>query len=226
MNNITPANWFRVTGQPRVTLLAIALIGRILLYIFDPPHFVSKQPLIIPFPFLVALDVAWAILDSIIMVECIRVLTFRRTQSLPLKKHFAFVVSLIVLLGVFKLVTAPKTAARYYNYAWSLAESQNYSEALRSLDIAIRYNPKDVKVYLERAYVERRLGNYTLALADSNTAITMVPNHARAYVTRGQTYYHLGEYAMALKDFEKAIRLDHRESETLDKWIEATKKQL
>jgi tetratricopeptide (TPR) repeat protein len=123
MNNITLTDWFRATGQLRIILLVIALIGRAVLYIFNPPYFVSKQPLIMPFPFLVALDIAWGVFGSIIIVECIRVLTLRRTQSLAMKKHFASVLVIIVLLGVFRLVAAPKAAARYYNYAWSLSES-------------------------------------------------------------------------------------------------------
>jgi tetratricopeptide (TPR) repeat protein len=145
---------------------------------------------------------------------------------LTLKKHLAIVFALIVVLGTFKLVTAPKTAARYYNYAWALTEAENYGGALRGLDIAVAYNPKDTKAYLERAHVHRRLGNYSLALVDCNKAIDIAPNYARAYASRGQTYYHLGEYARALNDFEKAISFDHSESETLAKWIEAAKKNL
>jgi tetratricopeptide (TPR) repeat protein len=108
----------------------------------------------------------------------------------------------------------------YYKYGWSLAEKKEYQQAIRSLDISIHYNPRSITAYLERAYVYRQLGNYSLALADGNKAIDIASNYARAYASRGQTYYHLGEYARALSDFEKAISLDHRQSETLGKWIE------
>ena len=134
---------------------------------------------------------------------------------------------LIVLLVVYKvLIVAPKTSVHYYKYGWSLSEKKEYQQAIRSLDISIHYNPRNITAYIERAYVYRQLGNYSLALADCNKAIDIASNYARAYASRGQTYYHLGEYARALGDFEKAISLDHRESETLRKWIEGAKKNL
>ena len=227
MNNITVINWFRATGQLRVILLVIALVGKVVLYIFNPPYFISKQPPIIPFPFLVVLDVAWVIFTSIIIVECIRVIAFRATSSWAPKKHFAVMGALIALVVVYKgLFVAPKTSVHYYKYGWSLAEKKEYQQAIRSLDISIHYNPRSITAYLERAYVYRQLGNYSLALADGNKAIDIASNYARAYASRGQTYYHLGEYARALSDFEKAISLDHRQSETLGKWIEGAKKNL
>jgi hypothetical protein len=227
MNNITLTNWFRATVQLRVILLVIALLGKVMLYIFKPPYFLSKQPLIIPFSLLVTLDVAWVIFTSIIIVECVRVITFAGTSSWTPKKHFAVMGALIALLVFYKVViVAPKTSVHYYKYGWSLAEKKEYQQAIRSLDISIHYNHRSITAYLERAYVYRQLGNFRLALAECNKAIDIASNNARAYASRGQTYYHLGEYPRALSDFEKAISLDYRQSETLGKWIEGAKRNL
>jgi len=226
MNSLNFRNWLRSVGTLRATLLASALLLRLPYLAFNPPSFLKKGPLILPSLVLISLDIVQVICSSIIIVECIRVLTFRRTQSLTLKKHFAFVLVLIVLLGTLRLVILPKTATRYYNYAWSLSESQHYGEALHSLDIALTYNRRNTKAFLERAYVRRRLGNYTAALADCSKAIEITPNDSDAYASRGQTYYYLGEYSRALTDFDKAISIDHKKRDYLEKWIEAARKNL
>jgi tetratricopeptide (TPR) repeat protein len=105
-----------------------------------------------------------------------------------------------------------------------LSQSQHYGGALCSLDIAISYNPKNVKAYVERTYLHRHQGNYTLALADCNKGIDIAPYYARAYVSRGQTLYYLGDYRKALDDWATAIRLDPDMSNVLSIWIEAALK--
>jgi len=226
MNNFTPANWLRGTGKLRIILLITALVGKAVLYLFCPPYFISKAPLIIPFSFLVALDVAWAIITSIIILECIRVIAFRATSSWANKKHFALVCTIIALLVVYKVVIlSSKTSTRYYNYGWSLAEKKEYQEAIRSLDISIGYNPKNINAYLERGYLQRELGNLDAALNNFNKAIDIDPDHANAYAGRGFTYYYLGDHEKALNDWNKAITLDPNMSSRLDKWINKVKTQ-
>ena len=224
MNNITLANWFRATGKLRVILLVIALVGKVVLYIFNPPYFISKQPLIIPFPFLVTLDVGGVIFAGIIIVECIRVIAFRATSSWTPKKHFAGVCAIISLLVVYKvLIVAPKTSVHYYKYGWSLTEKKEYQQAIRSLDISIHYNPRSISAYLERGYIQRELGILDASLNDFNRAINIDQNYADAYAGRGYTYYYLGDHEKALIDWNRAITLDPNMSSRLDKWIKKVK---
>ena len=223
---MTFRNWLRSAGTLRATLLASALLLRLPFVAINPPFFISKQPLILPPLVLVGLDAVQTICSTIIIIECVRVLTFCRTQSLPLKTHLTLVLALIVLLGGFKFVVAPNTASNYYNYAWSLTEKRQYSEALRSLDIAITYHPNYANAYFERAYLHRRLGDYASALADCNKVIEIEPNDSDAYASRGQTYYYLSEYSRALTDFDKAISIDQKKRDYLEKWIEAARKNL
>ena len=204
--------------------MVIALVGKVVLYIFNPPYFISKQPPIIPFSFLVTLDIAGVIFTSIVIVECIRVIAFRATSSWTPRKHFAVVCGIIAVLVVYKVfIVAPKTSVHYYKYGWSLAEKKEYQRAIRSLDISICYSPGSVSAYLERGYIQRELGILDASLNDFNKAIDINPNYANAYAGRGYTYYYLGDHKRAFDDWNKAITLDPNMSGRLDKWIKKVK---
>ena len=216
-------DWLRRVGKLRAILTGSALLVWLSFVPFDPAFHIAEGPLILPFRVLLGFQAIKVLCSSAVMAECIRLFTFRWTQSLSLKRHFVIVLGLAILIGGIDLRSAP---ARYYNYGWSSSERHDYAKALRSLDIAIAYNPKYATAYAERAYVHRRMGDYGEALADSNRAIELRPNDPSAYVSRGQSYYHLGDYRRAIKEFEKAKSLDQKLTGLSDKWIEGARKNL
>jgi len=226
MNKLTFAQWYGSVGPLRVSLLIVAIFGKVLLYIFNPPYYMSRGTLIRPFPFLFAMDMGGVVVGSVIIVECIRMITYPSTSSWSLKRHFVIVFALIVALAIFKVfIISPKKSKHYHNYGWSLSEKKDYMQAILSLDIAVKYNSKNIKAYLERAYNYRRMGNFDAALRDCNKVIDVSPNYADAYACRGYTYYCLGDSEKALNDLNKAISIDPQIAKQLDKWIEAIKNQ-
>lgn len=218
--------WLTNAGKVRAWLLALALVLWLPYLALDPAFFISKHPLLLPPALLLILNVVRSACSSVILVESFRVFVPRWIRLTTLKGHFVFVLTVLVLLVGVKALTAPRTAIRYYDYAWSLSEHHLYAEALSSLDVAVTYHPKYAKAYLERAYVHRRLGNYALALADCGKAIDVEPNNPAAYVSRGQSHYYLCQYRQALSDFDKAISLGAKPPESLKRWIDAAKKNL
>ena len=226
MKKVTFRYWLRSTGRLRLSILAVALLFSFLFLAFSPAFFIAKHPLVLPVRLLLSLEAVYTICSGIVIVECIRAIAFRRTESLTLKKHFTLVIVLILVFGGIRFIIAPLRAKSYYHYGLSLIEGRNYSKALRSFDIATTYDPSYANAYHERAYVYGRLGNYTLALTDCNRAIQLAPKDPYNYAFRGQTYYHLGKYREALNDFEKAISLDQKLSTLLSKWMEAARKKL
>lgn len=123
------ANWSRATGKLRVILFVTALVGKVLLVLFNPQCW--GEPLIIPFSILVALDFANAVFGGIVLVECLNIIAHGATSSWTQKRHFAAVFVIIALLVVFKVfIISSKTSARYYGYGWSLAEKKEYHRAL------------------------------------------------------------------------------------------------
>jgi len=226
MNKLTFAQWYRNTGSLRVSLLIVAIFGKVLLYIFNPPYHTSRRPLIQAFSVLVALDVAWVVVGSIILVECTRIIAYRLTSSWSLKKHFFIVLTLIIALATFNVfIISPKKSKHYYSYGLSLTKEKDYKQAILSLDIAVQYNPKNITAYLERGYVHRELGNFVLALNDYNKVIAMNSKNADGYEGKGYVYYYLGDCDNALKEWKTAIAFDPQRSSRLDKWINAVKKE-
>jgi tetratricopeptide (TPR) repeat protein len=225
MNNSGFRTWLKETGTLRASLLFVALAGKLLLYIFNPPSFMSKQPPILPFPFLVGLDLIAVVVTSLIAAECVRI-GFPSTSSWSLKKHFAVAGILIALFAAADFCMIPQTSKRYFSYSWSLADKGNYNQAILSLDIAVKYYPKNRTAYLERAYVHRRLGDFVSALKDCDRAMEVAPNFAKGHACRGYSYYYLCDHEKALEELNKAISLDPKLSDGLEKWIAAAKKPL
>ena len=140
------ANQLRALGTGRAALLGLALLGKVLLYTFNPPPFISNTPLILPFPFLVALDLASAAASGIILVECIRILAARSATWWTPKKHVWIALACAVFFLLARVPLAPRTSAAYYRYEWSLAEKKDYLHAVRSLDIAVRCHSRNTQV--------------------------------------------------------------------------------
>jgi len=220
MNKLTTAQWYRSLGPVRASLLFSAIAVKVLFYIFNPPYYISKKALILPFHFLIALDIAWAVVTGIIIIECLRVIAHRSTSSWSLKRHFIVVFVLIILLA---LIIPIKNSKYYYSYGWDLTEEKDYEQAKLSLDLAIKYNPKKINAYLERAYVHRELGDFASAQKDYDKVVGMDPKNANGYEGKGYVYYYMGDYNNALKEWETAIALDPQRANRLDKWIKATK---
>jgi tetratricopeptide (TPR) repeat protein len=224
MNKLTFAQWIRSLGSIRSRLLFSAVIGKVLLYIFNPPYYLSKEALILPFHFLVALDVARVVVNSIIFIECIRIVAYRLTSSWSLKKHFGIVSALIILLAIHNvLLISSRTSIRYYNYGWSLINLKDYKRAILSLDIAVKYNPKDINAYSERGYAHRELGDLVSALNDYNKVIEMDSRNASGYEGKGYVYYYMSDCDNALKEWKAAIALDPQRSTRLEKWLKNCK---
>ena len=224
MSNLSFAQWYRTTGTLRVSLLVLAILGRVLLYIFRSPYYLSKDALILPFPLLLVLDVAQVVVVSILVVEGVRIIAYRSTSSWSLKKHFAIVFAFFAALAIFNgLFIPPKASIDYYNYGWSLVKEKDYKQALLSLNIAVMYNPRNVSAYFERGYAHRELGNLSLALDDYNKVLEMDSKNADGYEGRAYVYYYLSDCPNALKDWETAISLDPQKSIKLDKWIKAVR---
>ena len=219
-------DWFVKTGKLRSTLFIIAAIGTIILYIIDPPSFLSSKIIIMPFPFLLLLTLFEMIFSAIVVVECIRISANRLTSTWNLKMHFIIVFAVIIVFVGLKAITSHRTSICYFTNALSLIEKKNYTHAIASLDIALMYDSQNQIAYSERGYVQRKLGNFQAALADYNAAISINPQYANAYVGRGHVYYYLDDHRKALNDWHQAIAIAPYMSGMLNKWIKMANEQL
>ena len=80
----------------------------------------------------------------------------------------------------------------------------------------IKYYPKDINLYFERANALYKLKNFKTALLDYNKAIELDPNNANIYYQRGllqKDRWVYGQKYDAIKDFTKAIEIDSNKAE-------------
>ena len=84
----------------------------------------------------------------------------------------------------------------------------DYDNAIKQFDEAIRLNPGDSSAYLNRgdAYAAKRQRD--AAIRDYSEAISLDPGNADAYASRGETFSKSGQKSKAIQDLEKALSLD------------------
>jgi len=123
-----------------------------------------------------------------------------------MKKAALFVLTCFALLG------SARTHAQYNKeyYFWmgrSLMMNNDYQEAIRTLNILLRFDEDAYEAYFLRGIAKYNLDDLLGAEADFSTAIGRNPVYTDAYTYRAITRLQLGNYDDALNDFREAIDL-------------------
>ena len=88
------------------------------------------------------------------------------------------------------------------------ADLQRFEEAIADCTEAIRLDPDNSRLYLERAEARTSLDHYEGAVADYDRAIQFDPENAAAYLGRCRAKSELGLHEKAIADDDQAVRLD------------------
>jgi len=89
-----------------------------------------------------------------------------------------------------------------------LFKAQKYAEAKTYYDDGIKRNPKDAKLYSNRAACLNKLGAAPDALKDLDKCLELDPKFVRAYARKGQTHFLMKENHKALKAYEDGLKID------------------
>ncbi len=87
-------------------------------------------------------------------------------------------------------------------------ELRRNEEAIADCSEAIRLDPRNPALYLERAEARSAVGRFEEAIADYDRAIRLNPNDARAYLCRCHAKSELGRHEEAVEDYDHAVGLD------------------
>jgi TonB family protein len=98
--------------------------------------------------------------------------------------------------------------AFYQKRAYENAVKGEYDLAVNDYNEAIKLNPKEVSLFINRGRAHQNKKNYDLAIADYNTAIELNPNEATAYYNRGDSHEKKGDAQQAMSDYQKVLELD------------------
>ena len=92
--------------------------------------------------------------------------------------------------------------------ATQLWHDDKNDEALALLNEAAALNPKDVKIFSQRAMIYVGLGQFANASRDAEKILQLDPTNAQAFWIRGAASLSFGDNVKGLDDLNEAIRLD------------------
>lgn len=119
-----------------------------------------------------------------------------------------------------------RTAEEWYTEGRRQIEVENYDEAIRCFDEAIRLSPAFGYAFYGRGFSHHRKGEFENALQDFDQAIRLQPSYAESYAERGAIYFETGDYQAALNDYEAYLRMNGQNQKGAQDFIRTIKKKL
>ncbi len=104
-------------------------------------------------------------------------------------------------LSAFNLTTV------YFNRANAHSDLNDFDQAIRDYDEAIRLDSVGADLYINRGLAYANQSNYGQAILDFNEAISLNPNLGLAYQNRCMAMTLLGRLEAALRDCNESLRL-------------------
>ena len=103
----------------------------------------------------------------------------------------------------------PRNAVGEASVSPNEADQQRLEEVIADCTESIRLDPKNSRLYLERAEARTSLDCYEEAVADYDRAIQFDSGSATAYLGRCRAKSELGSHEEAIDVYDQAVRLDH-----------------
>jgi len=102
----------------------------------------------------------------------------------------------------------PELAEKHNELAKEAFKANDWAKAKAEYDEAITRNPKDAKLYSNRAAAYTKLLAYPDALRDLDECLKLDPKFIKAYSRKGAAHYFLKEYNKALLAYGNGLKVD------------------
>uniref|UniRef100_I3K2U8 Si:dkey-33c12.4 n=1 Tax=Oreochromis niloticus TaxID=8128 RepID=I3K2U8_ORENI len=96
----------------------------------------------------------------------------------------------------------------FVNMGNRLAASGQYEKAVKCFTEAIKFNPKEFKLFGNRSLCFERLQQYESALTDADVALSMEPNWIKGLFRKGKALCGLKRYYEASLIYKEVLRLE------------------
>ncbi|KAK3158587.1 hypothetical protein QOZ80_2AG0139090 [Eleusine coracana subsp. coracana] len=110
----------------------------------------------------------------------------------------------------------PKLADEEREKGNEMFKEQKYPEAIKHYTEALRRNPKDPRVYSNRAACYTKLGAMPEGLKDAEKCLELDPNFTKGYTRKGAIQFFMKEYDKAMETYQAGLKLDPNNQELLD----------
>ncbi|KAL5728184.1 Hsp70-Hsp90 organizing protein 3 [Ranunculus cassubicifolius] len=110
----------------------------------------------------------------------------------------------------------PKLADEEREKGNDFFKQQKYPEAIKHYTEALRRNPKDPRVFSNRAACYTKLGAMPEGLKDAEKCIELDPTFTKGYTRKGAIQFFMKEYDKALETYQEGLKHDSHNQEFLD----------
>ena len=94
--------------------------------------------------------------------------------------------------------------------AFECAEDENYSDALKLYDLALKKEPGNVNVLVDKGATLQNMGRFKLAITYYDKALRISPDHLDALLNKGATLHSDQKYLEAIDCYDHAVRVDEK----------------
>ncbi|KAJ6849537.1 hsp70-Hsp90 organizing protein 2-like [Iris pallida] len=110
----------------------------------------------------------------------------------------------------------PKLADEEREKGNDFFKKQQYPEAVKHYTEALKRNPKDPRVYSNRAACYTKLGALPEGLKDAEKCIELDPTFSKGYTRKGAVQFFMKDYDKALETYQEGLKHDANNQELLD----------
>merc|ERR1712183_341675 len=100
-----------------------------------------------------------------------------------------------------------------------------WANAVKFYSEAIKRNPKDAKIYSNRAACYTKLNAFDLTIKDCDSSIALDPNFVKAYLRKANVLKAMGQTQKAMEVYAKAMELDPNSDEAKNGYKDCAVKQ-
>ncbi|XP_067841431.1 tetratricopeptide repeat protein 31-like [Heptranchias perlo] len=90
----------------------------------------------------------------------------------------------------------------------SMANEGRYADAVEYFTEAIKYDPKEYRLFGNRSYCYERLQQYSRALNDAQVALSLNPSWPKGYFRKARALAGVKRYIEAIEAFREVLRID------------------
>jgi tetratricopeptide (TPR) repeat protein len=122
----------------------------------------------------------------------------------------------VIFYNSSKYLPGNPQSSYYNNFGQELSNQGKYAEAIQTFDKALKIDPNNTVILLNKAIALDAQGNHDAAIQTFDKALKIDPNNPDLLAEKGFTLRNMGNYSGALTYFDKALEIHPNDIITLN----------